>query len=315
MERADDLGAEFDTRADLCRTTVLEQPDIQFLVHVNMRRPNLVIDRLVDGDGDGSRRESYLRIARAVDDEMRALDRNLQHFRAGSLIRLVLQGPRGAILANSIFLDEYVMATVGLNAEAAPPAGIPSQLANVSHVDKAVSALVDRIRALVGQPSLNPGGWLENPPHSEPVRPISAEAIHEEIMHPEGSGALEIFRNAVASGALQYAALFRGRDQLLQVDAFESNGIKQFLTRITPQIRRENYREFGLQAEEHVAELARLTSFATGAPLLRVVFDVEQGAIIYYRVGEDRHLIGMTLDQSAVREADDEARNLVLKCR
>ncbi|MEV0898121.1 hypothetical protein [Actinoplanes sp. NPDC049802] len=307
IDRADDLGPEFDTRADLCRITVLTEPDIRFLTHVNMRRRSLSIDR---AESDETGRTSHLRIVRAVTDEMRALDRSLQHFRTGSLIRMVLQGAGGAFFANSIFLDEYVMASTTAGGDVDP-----SSPARVSHVDKAVSKLVDRIRELVGQPSLNPGGWFEIPPESEHADEVPAEAVHEEALHPDGGTALPSFRNAVARGSLQYAALFRGTDQLLEVDTFESNTVKQFLTRIPPQIRREFYREFGRLAERNVAELARVSAAATGAPLLRAVFDVEQGAIFYYRVGDDRHLIGMTLDQSAVAAADHHAAALAVDCR
>lgn len=335
-ELAPHLGEEYNERAVLCRATVERIPEILFLVHVHMRQLSLAIDRISDGEEEDRRRSAYRRIARSVADEMRALDRGLQHFRTGPLMRLVLQGPAGAVFADSVLMDEFVMATIGPAGGGAEHHLALPRIEGVRRADRAVSQLVDQIRDLVGQPSQNLGGWQTNslieptslPPDEEPVpHPHAApndfrraavvppQDIRELLLRADSEHSLAHCRKAVLDGSLHYIAMFRGMEQLLEVDAFEGREVKQFLTRLAPQTRRELYREFGREAEIQVAELARHSGAATGSPLLRVVFDVEQGAIFYYRVGEDRHLIGVTLNQRAVSQGDDAAGNLALTCR
>jgi hypothetical protein len=300
-----------------------------------MRQLTLAIDRISDGEED-RRRSAYRRIARSVADEMRALDRGLQHFRTGPLIRLVLQGPAGAVFADSVLLDEFVMAAIGPAGGGAEHDLALPRMEGVRRVDRAVTRLVDQIRDIVGQPSQNLGGWETSslieptslPPDEAPVPPpeadpkdfrraaqVPAQDLREQLMRADAENSLALCRKAVLDGSLHYIAMFRGMEQLLEVDAFEGREVKLFLTRIAPQTRRELYREFGREAEIQVAELARLSGSATGSPLLRVVFDVEQGAIFYYRVGDDRHLIAVTLNQRAVSQGDDAAGNLALACR
>jgi hypothetical protein len=228
------------------------------------------------------------------------------------------------------------MATIGLPADTEQAEVVLPRIDLVRRTDRALTRLADQIRALVGQPSLNLGGWLtsltagpvDRPADNESVPPPGADPddfrraarvapgdLHEEVMQAGSHDQLDACREAVANGSLHYVALYRGTEQLLEVDAFEGNDVKQFLTRIAPGTRRELYRQFGREAAGQTAELARLTATVTGTPLLRVVFDVEEGAIFYYRVGEDRHLIGVTLHQSVVSQADDAAGELALRCQ
>jgi hypothetical protein len=336
IERAAQLGEEYDERADLCRSVAEAHEEILFLAHIHLRRLSLTLDRLAVAEDAGRRREAFEAVARYVSGEMRALDRDLQHFRTGPLIRLVLHGIEGAVFCDSVLMDEFVLGIIGPVPDGGGQAVPLPRLGPVRRADRAVSHLVDEIRDIVGQPTQNLGGWDTSvpitptslpadetsvpPPDAPPAsfrraRQTTDEEIRSQVITPEGEYWLADCREAVRDGALHYVALFRGTEQLVEVDSFEGRDVRSFLTNIAPQVRRDLYRQFGREAEIHVAELARFCREAAGMPLLRVVFDVEQGAIMYYRVGDDRHLIAVTLHQRDVSQADDTAGNLVLRCR
>jgi hypothetical protein len=74
---------------------------------------------------------------------------------------------------------------------------------------------------------------------------------------------------------------------------------------MTVDARRKFYNDFAMELSNVVSTLGRLTRSSVGGRLFRLVLDVEQGAIFYYRLRVNDYLVGVTLDQDQVHVADD----------
>ncbi|MFC7244541.1 hypothetical protein ACFQO7_18855 [Catellatospora aurea] len=123
-------------------------------------------------------------------------------------------------------------------------------------------------------------------------------------------------RAALSLEQLHYVAYYEGRQQVFAIDVFDR--LEDFQPVETTQAqRREKYHEHGPQIIDLMAELdGRFSALETG-PLIRMVFDVEQGAIYYHMINSNPavHVIGVTLDQAQIHTADDALEKLSAELR
>lgn len=129
---------------------------------------------------------------------------------------------------------------------------------------------------------------------------------------------LDACRNALSVERLHYLALYEPPDdqpdaparRIFSVDTFEQ--AKYRLRQLTPHQRRELYQAQGLRVIELQKSLDQELAHLHTGPLIRLVLDVEQGAIYYYEISRNPslHLIAVTLDQEHVYTTDAELEAL-----
>ncbi len=161
---------------------------------------------------------------------------------------------------------------------------------------------------------------IENPDTTRP--PAEEIAVSTVPGHYQADSSdrvlLEACRDALSVERLHYVALYEPPDddpagapqRVFSVDAFEQPRYR--LRQLSAHQRRGLYEQEGLALIELRRSLeGRLGRLHTGR-LVRVVLDVEQGAIYYYEVSREpaRHLVAVTLDQDHVYTVDAELEAL-----
>lgn len=81
--------------------------------------------------------------------------------------------------------------------------------------------------------------------------------------------------------------------------------------KVSPERRRAQYLRHGLKLNRLMVGLNQEFRSIDSGILLRVVLDVERGALYYYWIDDVRFLIGVTVDQSQVHKADQKMVQLV----
>jgi hypothetical protein len=104
---------------------------------------------------------------------------------------------------------------------------------------------------------------------------------------------------------LHYVAYFIDGECVFYLDIFDDRKLGRFFSgRGTAESRRKGYESYGRFLNVLMTNLnAKFKKIDSGL-LLRVVLDVEKGALYYYHVEEDKFVIGVTMDQAKVHEAD-----------
>lgn len=254
-------------------------------------------------------------LAAAVED----LDESLRGMMSGALIRTVVHSDRGAFSCADIMPGRHVVGVVLDQATEGPLAVQPVVVA----CDRAVSDLVTGQRRRLSLGSQNPGG---NDPDDadDDTRPRAdgAPKVHTERGVPSAaipphlvSQAELLCTQAIAPHDVHYLALCVDGTTALSVDCLDHDDVSRFFTQITVDGRRTFLREFTRTMPTVVARLTQITAPVTGSRLMRLVLDVELGAIYYYRLSRDVFLIGVTLDQEQVAEADRKIADVAVACR
>ncbi|QFZ22160.1 hypothetical protein [Saccharothrix syringae] len=301
-EEAEHLGPEFDTTRQACREAILKSPALHYLAHYS----NGVFDFGVDVLGDpapepgalpgGTRREELKRLGRHLAFQVTALDRALQEVRTGRLIRTVLHTEEGALFCDSVVPTQQVVGLVLDHAGVGPLFGHPA----VEEADRAVARLATRLRAELSLGSLNPGGW-ETADDAEALPAVRATEPHVTA----GEGPLTACVEAVRARDLHLVAHVAGGEVLTMVDCLGDPALAPFFKQVTVDARRRFYHGFTAELGGLATKLNRAVAPVVGGLLARLVLDVEMGAVYYYRIGTGEYLVGVTIDQARVRDADD----------
>jgi hypothetical protein len=161
----------------------------------------------------------------------------------------------------------------------------------------------------------------------EPVTNHPKHVEQREIALPGGTGhaLVRTFRNYGGRGIDRILAA--AETQISTADlhyvAYHVDGLCQFsidvmdrpdiLTddKVTGDQRRAQYLRHGIKLNRLMVGLNNEFRSIDSGILLRVVLDVERGALYYFWVDESRFLIGVTLDQSQVHKADAKMVHLV----
>ncbi|MER5262973.1 hypothetical protein ABTZ99_12980 [Actinosynnema sp. NPDC002837] len=301
-EQAEHVGPEFDLARQACRAAIAETPALHYLAHYSSG----VFDFGVDALGDpppapdalpgGTRREELKRLGRHLTFQVATLDRALQEVRTGRLIRTVLHTEEGALFCDSVVPTEHVVGLVLDHAGAGPLFGHPA----VDEADRAVAGLATRLRAQLSLGSLNPGGWES----SADVAPLPVrEAVSPHVT--AGEGPLTACLAAVRPEDLHLVAHVVGGEVRAMVDCLGDPSLAPFFKQVTVEARRRFYHGFVQELGALTTKLNRAVSPVVGGLMARLVLDVEMGAIYHYRLRAGEYLVGVTIDQSRVRAADD----------
>ena len=118
---------------------------------------------------------------------------------------------------------------------------------------------------------------------------------------------------AVSADDLHYVSYVDPAFRFVSVDLLADRSLLPFFKNITQQERRDHYEQIGRRLNFIVARLNHSLKAVLSGRLTRAVLDVEEGAIYYYSVGNTPFVLGVTLDQDRVTQADARMENLARK--
>lgn len=240
------------------------------------------------------------------------LDRRLTAVRSGRLIRLVAQADTGAVICNSVVAGRHVVGAI-LTADESVAGGHPRGRPQVDEADRALARLTRDLRRRISLPSLNPGAYdnLPDPQDEEPDDGSNLDDVEPTVV---GDGEHELVaacRAALSPGDVHYLAYHRDRTMHFSVDILAHERLSDFFWSIDPATRRRFYQVLGGEFDVLAADLNRKVHRVLADPIIRVVLDVEEGAIYYFRLRPHEYLLGVTLRQERVDHADVRIDQLV----
>lgn len=263
-----------------------------------------LVDKPVDDHVHRSRDE-YLRIGRQLSAQIGDLEAELLPVRTGSLIRVVLHAPTTVLHCDSVVPDQHVIGFAPV--PRATSAMSLSEVPAVRASDRLVADLSNKLRERVSLHSLNPGGWLTERPVNDDT-PDDVPVADGATIRADGATSgpqADLCRKAIDPRDVHYLAWCRDGEPVFTFDCFEDEHMRRHFNRmIRPADRRDFYTEFCTTLPERVGQLGRTANRALGGRLQRIVLDVEQGAIYYYRLRPGQYLVGVTLKQTEVAGAD-----------
>lgn len=310
QDAATHVGTAFDGVRAAARETVLRGPGPHHLAHFRGTVYDFDVDVLGDAGRDPAECRSRCRQAgRQLCGTFCAMDETLQAVATGALIRIVVHTDEGAFCCNSTVPGSFLVGVVF--ERLSEPAAALSAQPGVDACDKAVSGLVTTQRALLSLGSQNPGGFEHRPSRTSPgwTGPHRVQGFD-----PNGL-VTSAFQDAIDPADLHFVALCVDGGIELTADCLGDERLSRFFTQIDVATRETFYQKFigglGLDA----SRFARTVAPVIGTRLLRLVLDVEQGAIYYYRLRSGAYLAGVTLDQARVQAADDKMSALTVACQ
>jgi hypothetical protein len=139
-----------------------------------------------------------------------------------------------------------------------------------------------------------------------PVRTTEVAGIGD-----ESSAVLLACQEALKRATLHLVSRCTDGEIVFMADCFDDESLQPFFTQINADIRRKFYLAHAREIGSVATTLGRTMHTALGGGLvLRMVLDVEQGSIFYYRLRPGDYLVGVTVDPAKVSRADDEMARL-----
>lgn len=246
----------------------------------------------------------------------RHLNEWLAALETGFLIRTVVRTGQGAIYCDQIVPGQYLIgATVPQPVpEAAPQVRRPS----LRQVDQSLALCVADIRQEILLHTKDLGGWESERLRQELLLAQQADRSAEaaapagppELTEPFAVGDLthpgvEACRRAVSPANLHLVALFDDAEPVFGVDVLNhASGSTAGRCALSATARRERYRTVGIELPAYLRELARTARDVIGGPMVSAVLDVDHGALYYQRLNSTQYLLGVTLLQSEVANAE-----------
>ncbi|MHB9857830.1 hypothetical protein [Streptomyces sp. YIM S03343] len=250
--------------------------------------------------------------------------------RTGALIRTVLRVPTGAVL--------YYMVEPGFHLY-----GATAAVKRLDELDARMAACVNGLRRPARYSPLNYGSWFNDEawagaPDTASVPPSGPLRLPEDSppvdSPPVGSlpgaslpadrfvadnrpgspapppGVEEALRSALGVQGLHYIAYHHSSTTVWGYDIFGHPGLGSFFHLQTPDQRRSRYGRLGQLLPGVVRRMNLSLRAILRGELIQVVLDVEQGAVYFHALPGGRFLMGVTLDQSRVPEADQAVARL-----
>lgn len=313
---ASHVDAKFAATREACCLALIQSPELHYLGHYTDGAYDFSYDRL-DGLSGQPDPMDYERMGVQITNAVCGFDRMLREVRTGALIRTVVHGQQGLAVCNSALPTEHV---VGFShaPSVLPAEGIVlSKLCGARKVDEILSVLATKLREQVSLGSQNPGSWISAKPGDVPLPPVDTPLDSEHCLI-EGAASERInrlFADQVDPVDLQFVAYCRNGQVEFSADQFDDPQLGPYFQEISVAERRLFYQNMCRQFPMVVRKFGRISVSVTGGKIERLVLDVEQGALYYYRICPGEYLVGVTIDQRQVASADDKIGEIALRCR
>lgn len=149
------------------------------------------------------------------------------------------------------------------------------------------------------------------PAEIEQVNAGNVVMVHRFATHQEVDREVEAqCRQALDPRDLQFIGYYVDGHCRFHADVLDAEILNPFFRRTGRAERRQAYERTGRQLDWLIDTLDTYMQHLSGGILIRVVFDVEQGALCYCNIDEGTYLMGVTMIQDEVLVADEKMRNL-----
>ena len=291
----------------LCEETLARTSAIRSLAHYSngildfavLRADRAPLSSLVTETGDDAQNESLpgSRLLLCTQD----LGAVLRPLKTGQLMRTVLAGTRAGLWGGRARPDEFLAAVTDV------PDGVPD-------MDEAMNRLVTRIRTEVhGLPDELLGGDVQAKAHLQsgetPVGPhvdfgtaAAPDTVYEQRLR-------DLWHTHVNTTDLQYAGYYRDWTLVCVGDVFDSQELGPRFMDVSVRTRRTAYRDLSRSLRGHLIRLKDALDLiapppGSGASVERLVLDVQEGAVYIHWTSPRAFLLGVTLDQRQVGNAE-----------
>ncbi|MGW2960515.1 hypothetical protein ACWDGI_18765 [Streptomyces sp. NPDC001220] len=113
-----------------------------------------------------------------------------------------------------------------------------------------------------------------------------------------------LLREALGVRGLHYLAYYVGGVPTLAVDIFGHPALRSFLGSSTPQQRRDRYSLLGQLLPGVTGRMNTSLYALLEGEMRQIVLNIEHGAVYFQQLRQRRYLLGVSLDQSRLAEAD-----------
>jgi len=299
-----------DTLFRICSRTMTGASGLHHLAYYTDRVLDFALDHLDAPEvalppAGEEPRVGLRRLGRQLCAAFEQLDDRLRNAYTGALIRTVIRTDDAEIVCDPVVRTQYVVG-VGYTGDR------DGYIDEANDVDRSLARLITELRAEVGLSSQNLGGFdteETGDPAREPV-----------VSHVTKRGSLPAPVEEACTGALHpadlhFVAYCVDDEVVFHADVFDHAALSMYFAgSVTPDYRRAFYQKLSEQLCEIRTQLNRVTALLLRGRLKRVVLDVEQGAVYYYRVSRRTHLVGVTLHQPKVHHADVRMAQLATEC-
>jgi hypothetical protein len=276
---------------------------IRYLAHYRFGKIDLSADDLPPRPGPGEPELTLPALERAgqrLISRLSQADEELSYLNTGPLIRLLVQTAEGALICDSIIPEHCLVAAV--TGVPAPGQPVCRQQA-VRASDHELSRRIDELRAQHHHQPRDYGGYngvsLTDEAPTVPFAP-------GEPRQPAMRRCLETITG------LHYLALFHRSELVEDLDRFEEPAVQAALAASSPRSSRRSaedcrwqYRQVGLRMPEMLSRLTVVLDPVLGERLIRLVADVERGAIYVYPLPGHHFVLAVTLMQELVSVVED----------
>lgn len=110
---------------------------------------------------------------------------------------------------------------------------------------------------------------------------------------------------------LHFIAYYVKRELIFHADVLSHPSLNRYFLQVEREERRKIYEQAGRQLDWLTRELNVYLKKIEGGVLIRSVLDVEKGAVYYYLIDTDVHIMGVTLMQNRVDATDEKMTRIV----
>jgi hypothetical protein len=307
VRRAVHAGSDYDVDIAECSSAIRAKDGLALVAHFTVGTWDFEVTR----PGLWPRQEGaaavFERTGQQLGLAMTELDAVWEHVDGSALIRIVLQGDKGALF--------NVVKVAGQMLFGATFYGAPDR---VDASDRQLIGLADGAARRIGAASMQWGGFRLRESSGDLWRPFAALpmrdtarphlTVAELVSFPES--AARTCKDLLHWDDLHYVALHRRGKLVWRADIFDDPALSPFFQRVTPDGRRRGYDRLARQLTLQARLFRQALALVRSERLTRLVLDVARGAIFAIPLTEEVSIIGATLVQNSSHEADRKLRTM-----
>jgi hypothetical protein len=284
----------------LCSSALRQTPLIGHIALYTAGFCDFTVD-VLDDQVSADTRESYKNAGSHITAHMRTFDESLAELSTGEMMRMVLESGEVVVFCGRIRRNQHLVGMV-LPAEGATPE-------MVDDADRDFFRLVTLIRKQFDLPDEDPGGFhdpgrpSESPPGRAYLRYVGA-------LDKRTEQAATICADMLAPDMLHYVAYHRRWRPVFSVDVLDDPDLDNFRD-VDPDLRRDLYEARGRRLRQDTARLAHALRAVTDRDFSRIVFDVQMGALYFHWLRPGDFVVGVTLWQNRVSDAEWRLREVI----
>ncbi|MBN1174919.1 MAG: hypothetical protein JXA67_22360 [Micromonosporaceae bacterium] len=230
------------------------------------------------------------------------------------------------VRAQIVSVGTCVRFFLGLSGFGAAALGVDLVVGGASVGTPVMTEVVGALLLLGGIFVFSAGVYLDTDPGRPSAMRRGPKLVAEERLRVNGADAVlrrfrgfgsgtnrlvDVCRPQITATDLHYVAYHVDGECRFYLDVLEDSKLDRFFDQATPEERREHYLQQSRYLHHLMVGLNESFREIDAGILIRIVLDVERGALYYYWIDERRFVIGVTLDQEMVDKADRKMVHIV----